>query len=79
MTDTFPKGRNAGQFWTHADYLNYLEAHATMGMMEETWTRDRNSGNSVVMDVFEPEPQEYFIEILRLARLGLELESELDA
>jgi hypothetical protein len=79
MTDTFPKGRNAGQFWPHDDYLKYVEARATMGMMAETWTRDRNSGNSVVMDVFEPEPQEYFIEILRLARLGLELESELDA
>jgi len=61
------------EYENHAAYLDHLEGFAVMGEADSDWVY--NGEYSYEVDKFTPQPQEYFIEILRLARIGLEREA----
>lgn len=63
------------RFNTHEEYLDWLEGFAVMGLADIDYEFDGN--DSVAVETFHPEQQDFFIEIIRLARLGLERQDSL--
>ena len=72
MAKTTPR-KYPEEFTTHTAYLEHLDGFAVMGVADSDWVF--NGEYSYEVERFTPQPQEYFIEILRLARIGIEAEA----